>query len=374
MSRVLDLYAGPGGWSEGLASLGLRCVGLELDGDACRTRVAAGHATVRTDVTAYPPEPFGAFAGIVASPPCQAFSAAGKREGIEDIPSLHDAIERCRGGWDADVLDREWLDARSPLVLEPLRWTWSVRPTWLACEQVPDVLPLWRHMADVLRAWGYDATALRLNSADYGVPQTRRRAFLLAHREGVRVARPTHAECPEPGLFSTLQPWVSMADALGWVPGLRAMDPRQSPKARARVVPDTEPSRTICAEKLAHGVEVWRLRAGTNANDVERAPDEPAPTMRFGDRLNTVSWIHNRPATSIVGTWSPHMVAPPGHREYTVPRQDSEGAVKITLEEAAVLQGFRADYPFQGSKTSRFRQVGNAVPPPWTAAIVGALA
>jgi len=80
--RVVDCFAGPGGWSEGMASIGIRAVGLELDGDACRTRVAAGHRTVLADVTAYPPEAFRGFDGLVASPPCQAFSAAGKREGI----------------------------------------------------------------------------------------------------------------------------------------------------------------------------------------------------------------------------------------------------------------------------------------------------
>lgn len=53
--------------------------------------------------------------------------------------------------------------------------------------------------------------------------------------------------------------------------------------------------------------------------------------------------------------------------------QDAEGAVRITLAEAATLQGFPADYPFRGTKTARFRQVDDTVPPKMAAAVIGAL-
>lgn len=69
---ILDLFAGPGGWSHSLNVLGARDVGLEWDEWACKTRAAAGQLTIRTDVALYPVWPFlGKTAGLIASPPAR---------------------------------------------------------------------------------------------------------------------------------------------------------------------------------------------------------------------------------------------------------------------------------------------------------------
>jgi DNA (cytosine-5)-methyltransferase 1 len=190
---VLDLFAGPGGWSEGLRELGRQDIGFETDKAACATRHAAGHLTIRADVSTYPLEHLtGRVEGIIASPPCPDFSSAGRRKGVAGD-----------SGW---------------LIYEVPRWVEAIRPQWVACEQVPEVLPYWRLFADQFWAIGYSCWAGILCAADYGVPQERYRAVLMAHRDKtVHPPAPTHAEHPEDGLLGpALLPWVSMAEGLGW--------------------------------------------------------------------------------------------------------------------------------------------------------------
>src|SRR6266498_1305454 len=216
---ILDLFAGVG-WAEGLRSLGLEEIGIELDPAVCETRHAAGHHnTIRADVAAYPISTLpGRVAGLIASPPCQAFSRAGKRLGMRDLPALYELVEQIRrtSAW-VDPAGRRWHDDRSPLVLEPLRFAGAILPAWIALEQIPDVLPLWRRYAHILERWGYRTWSGVLNTADYGVPQTRERAMLMAVRGGsVRPPEPTLCEQRRGGSLLGMATWVSMADALGW--------------------------------------------------------------------------------------------------------------------------------------------------------------
>lgn len=365
---IVDLFAGPGGWDEGMRSIGVSdVVGIEWDEAACRTREAAGHRTIRADVAAFDPETFRGARGVIASPPCPPFSLAGSGDGRKEFDKIGAAIEACRGGWVDEARAGPWKDERTVLVLEPLRWVWAVRPTWVACEQVPLAVRIWEHMADVLRAWGYGATAVVLNAADYGVPQTRERAFLLARRGGgVRVPDPTHARDPLPSLFGpSRRRWVTMAEALGW--GIS-----DEPSGTVRCHPATPLIGGSGAKEKYDRAQRdgrWVLRMGNQEKATVRAPDEPAPTLLFGHRVNDVEWVFRRPPTTVQGT---DRIGRPGHKDRRKggESQFEREAVRITQEEAAILQGFPAEYPFQGNKGERFGQIGNAVPPGVAAAIV----
>src|SRR6185312_11721784 len=176
LMTVLNLFAGPGGWCVAADRLGLAPnIGLELAAAACATRAAAGHRTVRADVSAFPTGRLGGrVTGLVGSPPCTTFSAAGKRASaaVMDVldASIRDALEGSR---------TRAAHRREMAHMLRLAWWPSAKLTraeWVALEQVPAVLPLWQAYADELAGLGYSAWCGKLNAADYGVPQTRERA------------------------------------------------------------------------------------------------------------------------------------------------------------------------------------------------------
>ena len=105
-------------------------------------------------------------------------------------------------------------------------------------------------------------------------------------------------------------------------------------------------------------------------------PDGPAvPTkamdLSTGHTITTNShlWVFERPATTVVGQFRPGVIAAPGFRK-DVSRQNAAGSVRVTVQDAATLQGFRTDYPWQGPNTKQHEQVGNAVPPPLAAHVL----
>ncbi|MFE4055202.1 DNA cytosine methyltransferase [Streptomyces sp. NPDC059096] len=386
---VLDLFAGPGGWSRALSLLGVRDVGLERDEWACQTRVRAGQLTVRADVAMYPTWPFvGRTRGVIASPPCQAWSMAGHRLGLVDQPLVHTAVADLAAGRDTrERLLAACRDERSLLAAEPMRYLHALNtvgePEWVAMEEVPDVLPLWKQYAAVLRSWGFSVWTGIIQAADYGVPQTRRRAILLASRVRTAVPpAPTHARVAEPeSLFGPGRArWVSMSEALGWgatdrpVPTVCAGGgpgggPEPFPSGSRKTLSDARdrgtwtprPNGTVPASRPAAADRPdapanpsvagadrwsWSLRSNNQAHATVRSIEEPAGTLFFGHRANECTWVAE-PA-------HPHV----DEQELVVPEP-----IRITAREAGVLQTFPADYPWAGNKGQQFSQIGNAVPP-----------
>jgi DNA (cytosine-5)-methyltransferase 1 len=280
------------------------------------------------------------------------------------------------------------------LVVEPLRFALEIRPEFIAFEQVAPVLPLWECVAEYLEDAGYHTWTGKLYAEEYGVPQTRRRAILLASLDGpVAPPAPTHhrynPRAPRPEAGDGLKPWVSMAEALGWTDTDLVGFPRRADRGetvtlggveyRARdlraasnpafgmtekarswgrfpthydqrqtgAVPRSvdAPAPTMLAMGLAKGVPVWRggyFRGDAQANATVRPIDAPAPTIKGGHSSLDMGWVR-------------------------------QSGIRLSIEEASILQSFRADYPWQGSRSSAFLQVGNAVPPLMARRIVEAL-
>lgn len=320
-AEVLELFAGPGGWSEGLRLLGVHgALGIEMDAAACKTAEAAGHRRLLADVTALDPYRFAPVIGLIASPPCKPFSPAGKRRGVLDQPQIlrilqavHDAAKD--SGADGahraltDYLEGEtgqWHDDDSRLVLEPVRYALALLPEWITCEQVPDVLPFWHRIAALLRTLGYSASAGLLSAERYGVAQTRKRAILAASRtRQVSLPPATHLAydrdaTDEPGLFEVpLLPCVSMAQALGWGdlgrPTHTVTAGGTGSGGGVEVFNQTaRDSQARARAREVHGCRAFRLHRGAGMTDRHGdRPDtpvtEPAPVIT--SKARSARWV-----------------------------------------------------------------------------------
>lgn len=353
--RAVDLFAGTG-WGVACKRLGIIDEGgVEIMDEAVATREANGMRTIYRDVwdglrltkeehrTRY-----GSYGLKIASPPCQTFSLAGNGAGRAALNEVLEAIE-VHAYKDADALLAfgEKHDMRTALVLTPLAYVWRDRPKLVAWEQVPTVLPVWEACAEAMREWGYDVKTEILSAEQYGVPQTRRRAILVARLGGpVHLPVPTHSRYYNSNptkLDPGVKKWVSMGEALG-LKGFTAekvMGKGMVERYGDRPGRDSDtPAFAIRAS--AGGMEpggfVLRSNYGTGGDSSkrgERTIDQPSATLT--SKADRMKW---------------------------------DGTRRLTAEEAAALQSYPPDFTWTGKK---FLQIGNAVPPLLAEHILAAL-
>ncbi|MFG2314040.1 DNA cytosine methyltransferase [Streptomyces tendae] len=345
--RMVDLFAGPGGLDLAAEILGVPSIGIEWDDDAVATRHAAALCTEAGDVRFFGPGDlrFADCDVLAGGPPCQTFSIAGSGTGRKALDVVTGFIRRMHAWYDRETAGRRgetWEDIqreldkledeRTGLVLQPLRWVLEamLRPRHggkeprpfevIVLEQVPAVLQVWHEYEKVLGAIGYHTWAKVFHTEQYGVPQTRRRAVLVARLNDrpARQPEPTHQQYRKGVTPSELpldggrRPWVSMAEAL------REM----------YVHVDEAPKR------------VMPFRVVSNYGS---GGDPKARGRRDSDQ----------PSATITGKWKRNRIVSTGTAEIDMGR--------LSNEEAGVLQTFPYRYPWRGSDPAQ--QIGNAVPP-----------
>lgn len=373
---AVDHFAGAGGWDVAAHRLGIVSVGAETMRAAIRTRSANGLRTIYRDVWSglFFPWLVPAHRLYIASPPCQTFSMAGNGEGRAALEDVLRAIDDRRYE-SADALHdlTATLDPRTALVLTPLAHVFRHRPELVALEQVPEVLPIWQAIGNVLRTLGYSVWTGILSAEMFGVPQTRRRAILMARLDGVAEPPvPTHSRyySLEPHrLDRGVLPWISMAEALGWGMTRRPSLTITSGGAATGGY-EPFPSNARAAMENARRRGEWietnqdSQLSGGRKKRYSRQVDAPPPTLT-GQARNW-KWA-DAPATTVAGEGK--ITA----REHHAHGEQSGTALKLTVAEAAALQTFPVDFVWRGPKTKQFLQIGNAVPPLLAEAVLGAL-
>lgn len=162
---VIDLFAGAGGLSLGFEACGFEVVGFDSDSDCCNTYARNLNGIclkVKLDKsTDFPPASI-----VIASPPCQPFSEAGRRLGATDY----------RDGF--------------PIVVSAIQ---RIKPAIFLVENVSGLAHNnKRYLNRIIREFrslGYRVNYRLLNSVNYSVPQNRLRLILVGHHGGFRFPR-----------------------------------------------------------------------------------------------------------------------------------------------------------------------------------------
>jgi DNA (cytosine-5)-methyltransferase 1 len=309
--RFIDLFSGAGGMTLGFVWAGFEPVFAVDNDESCVKTYEAefGHHAICEsveNVVAYPEAEV-----IIGGPPCQGFSQLGKH-----LPN----------------------DPRNQLWRYFMTAVESVRPLAFVMENVPQLLKSeeYAEITREARALGYEIEGRLLNAADYGVPQTRKRAIVIASRVGAPMfPSATHAERPTNGLL----PWRDVREAIGDLPleptgqNLHiGRNPRPKSLERYKSIPEGG-NRWAMPWDLQPACWIKKTRGGT-------------------DLMGRLWW--GRPAFTIRTEFFK-----PEKGRYLHPQAHRP----ITHREAARFQTFPDSFQFRGSKIEIARQIGNAVPP-----------
>jgi DNA (cytosine-5)-methyltransferase 1 len=338
--QVIDLFSGCGGMSFGFKTARTQRIkfevlgGLDVDKHANATykrmvKAPALHLDVRTLTQDRTLKQCLSVWGrntklpliLIGCAPCQGFSSHRKKDSRTD--------------------DRNELLHSFANVIATLK------PDLVIMENVPEMLAAahWRHFAgwtSKLRSHGYKTRTRIYNLAQFGLPQERYRALVIATRAKGGIAMP-NAMVP-PSEFMTVR------DAIAHLPPLAAggIDPTDPMHFTSKHRPTT--------------VDLIR-RIPKDGGSRRSLPDAMGPSCLkhvdgFRDVYGRLWW--DRPAVAITAR-----CRTPSCGRFTHPEQDRG----LSVREAALLQGFPFDYYFEGPFDDKFKQIGNAVSPLFSRAL-----
>lgn len=335
--RCVDLFSGVGGMSLGFEQAGMEVI-IAIEKDPAiasgyienlrKTRVVVDKVENIDIESMFHPYKQHGIDVVFGGPPCQGFSQKGKRLHIYD--------------------DRNYLFRYFVSVVRYLR------PSFFVIENVPNILTaanryFYQEIYDEFSKLGYIVQARTLNASEYGVPQHRRRAFIVGSLP------PFNFEFPVPS-----QAVVTVNDAISDLPPLKAGEGKE-------FYPYTSRARTKYQAEMRAGAKGFFNHQATRHSKIalERLAmiphngggKESLTKEHLTKSIYSGTWTRlteDEPARTITTRFDT-----PSSGQFTLPRQDR----CLTVREAARLQSFPDSFVFTGTKSNQMLQVGNAVPP-----------
>lgn len=345
--ELVELFAGVGGLTLGALQAGFEPrLAIELD-----PKSAAAHSAnlpnspiLTADVRAVSAKSLveavspNATWGLVGGPPCQGFSAIGKRDA---------------------------LDPRNTLLLHFFEQIAAAEPDFFVMENVEGILaprnrPLWQRCLEQVGKYVLSGPLI-LRASDYGAPTVRTRAVLIGFRSATRVAvslKPSQAPQVRAALSGLGSP---VLPATEWC---KLREPRNLSEALTSVPPRA--GSTIALQRLRAGMVSGHIRTEHSKKQINRyrklGPGETDPITK-STRLDPNGYAPTLRAGTSAERGSFQAVRPVHYN----------GSRVITPREGARIQGFPDWYQFHPTKWHSFRMIGNSVSPMLSKAIFDAI-
>lgn len=323
VKKVLDLFCGAGGLSKGFERNGFHVVaGFDTCKDSITTFVNNHNNAegVIADLSKPIPnlEKYRGVDIVIGGPPCQGFSISGKRDPNDDRNSLYKAY---------------------------LHTLETLKPKYFLMENVPNLVSMDKgkikdQIIHDIQNLGYTVSYQILNSKDFGVPQSRRRVFFIGSKNGKSII-----------IAPIEKPLTPSKDALSDLPENSKNDGDLYDSS-----PDTDYQKMMRIGSKG----IWNHEI-TNHSDKTKSIIALVPDG--GNYKNLPDHLKDTRKVNIAWTRfnseKPSNTIDTGHRHHFHYKWNRVP----TVRESARLQSFPDNFIFYGSKTSQYRQVGNAVPP-----------
>jgi DNA (cytosine-5)-methyltransferase 1 len=327
---AIDLFCGAGGLSLGFANAGVKILaGIDNDLSALETfkenfpkSMAISYDLSNIDDGLI--RQFGDVDIMLGGPPCQGFSIAGKRNSD---------------------------DPRNLLFQSYLELVEKISPSVVVIENVPNILSMeggkfTKNIVKGLENIGFTVEICKLNSAEFGVPQNRKRVFFIAsktlkfdiadlNKKKIDTKLTTYDALSDLPLLENHLGENEMLYSVNYLNSYQKVMRKNATKLRNHIAVDHKPKTKMIISMVPDG---------GNYKDL--------PIEYQGTRKVNIAWTR-------MNSKKPCFTIDAGHNHHFHYKANRVP----TVRECARIQSFPDDFTFLGKRTNQYKQVGNAVPP-----------
>jgi len=285
---------------------------------------------------------------LIGGPPCQGFSSAGSRF---------------------------WEDPRNLLLKRYAEALESIKPKWFLMENVEGLLTAnhGEYLSEIVKvfiALGYQIRIEKVYAHEYGIPQRRKRVFIVGNNLGIPFRFPDSTSPAKGKIFRLAG--CTLRDAIGTLPQASAnvgtlpyAEPTSEPFERyLRSSSDCITEHFSSPLNVTQTARIRCLKPGQTMKDIpehlqhdsfrrranRRVQDGTPTEKRGGAPTGLKRLFYDEPCLTITGAST---------REFIHP----EAGRPLTLRECARVQTFPDDFVFRGNSTDKIKMIGNAIPP-----------